>query len=179
MRRKVARCEGSWSLADTSGKLFPEELTPACVYRPPHAHLRPTSQVQDGRFTSYPSLLSHLTSMYLNTPVLALPVAKRQLPGPGLRSFHPLASSLPCDFHLLNLRTLQAEVSVPVRLWPVVPQTPPRPGPACWGAGLSPASMSPEQPRPPPTPRVCHPGRCLAFGGNCTHSAPQGFRLWP
>jgi len=67
------------------------------------------SEVQDGRSTSYPSLLSHLTSMYLNTPVLALPVAKRQLPGPSLRSFHPLASSLPCDFHLLNLRTLQAE----------------------------------------------------------------------
>ncbi|XP_027977987.1 alpha-mannosidase 2x isoform X2 [Eumetopias jubatus] len=66
-------------------------------------------EVQDGRSTSYPSLLSHLTSMYLNTPVLALPVAKRQLPGPSLRSFHPLASSLPCDFHLLNLRTLQAE----------------------------------------------------------------------
>lgn len=74
---------------------------------------RPTLQVQDGRTTSYPSLLSHLTSTYLNTPVLALPVAKRQLPGPGLRSFHPLASSLPCDFHLLNLRTLQAEVSTP------------------------------------------------------------------
>ncbi|KAF0876221.1 MA2A2 mannosidase, partial [Crocuta crocuta] len=67
------------------------------------------SEVQDGHTTSYPSLLSHLTSTYLNTPVLALPVAKRQLPGPGLRSFHPLDSSLPCDFHLLNLRTLQAE----------------------------------------------------------------------
>ncbi|XP_072806896.1 alpha-mannosidase 2x isoform X4 [Vicugna pacos] len=66
-------------------------------------------EVQDGLSTSYPSLLSHLTSMYLNTPVLALPVAKRQLPGPALRSFHPLASSVPCDFHLLNLRTLQAE----------------------------------------------------------------------
>ncbi|KAM8957708.1 alpha-mannosidase 2x isoform 4-T4 [Lycaon pictus] len=66
-------------------------------------------EVQDGHTSSYPSLLSHLTSMYLNIPVFALPVAKRQLPGPGLRSFHPLASSLPCDFHLLNLRTLQAE----------------------------------------------------------------------
>ncbi|KAL0612654.1 Alpha-mannosidase 2x [Plecturocebus cupreus] len=51
----------------------------------------------------------HLTSMYLNTPALALPVARMQLPGPGLCSFHPLASSLPCDFHLLNLHTLQAE----------------------------------------------------------------------
>uniref|UniRef100_G1PC04 Alpha-mannosidase n=1 Tax=Myotis lucifugus TaxID=59463 RepID=G1PC04_MYOLU len=66
------------------------------------------SEVSDGHSTSYPSLLSHMTSVYLNAPVLALPVAKRQ-PPPGLRSFHPLASSLPCDFHLLNLRTLQAE----------------------------------------------------------------------
>lgn len=138
MRWEVASWDGSWSLPDTSGKLFPEELTRARVYRPPHVHLGPTSQVQDGRSTSYPSLLSHLTSMYLNTPVLALPVAKRQLPGPGLRSFHALAASLPCDFHLLNLRTLQAEVSILVRLSPGVPQTPPRPSPACWGAGLPP-----------------------------------------
>lgn len=66
-------------------------------------------EVREGSSASFPSLLSHLTSMYLNTPVLALPVARRQAPGPALRSFHPLASSLPCDFHLLNLRTLQAE----------------------------------------------------------------------
>lgn len=65
--------------------------------------------------TSYPSLLSHLTSMYLNTPPLVLPVAKRQGTSPTLHSFHPLASPLPCDFHLLNLRTFPAEVSVPVR----------------------------------------------------------------
>ncbi|XP_017921593.1 PREDICTED: alpha-mannosidase 2x isoform X3 [Capra hircus] len=66
-------------------------------------------EVREGSSASFPSLLSHLTSMYLNTPVLALPVARRQAPGPALRSFHPLASSLPCDFHLLNLRTLPAE----------------------------------------------------------------------
>uniref|UniRef100_A0A8C5V3F7 Mannosidase alpha class 2A member 2 n=1 Tax=Microcebus murinus TaxID=30608 RepID=A0A8C5V3F7_MICMU len=67
------------------------------------------SEVQDGRSVSYPSLLSHLTSVHLNSPALALPVARQPPPGPGLRSFHPLASSLPCDFHLLNLRSLQAE----------------------------------------------------------------------
>uniref|UniRef100_A0A8C5JVT4 Alpha-mannosidase n=1 Tax=Jaculus jaculus TaxID=51337 RepID=A0A8C5JVT4_JACJA len=71
------------------------------------------SEVQDDHSTSYPSLLSHLTSMYLNTPPLVLPVAKRQLPGPSLRSFRPLASILPCDFHLLNLRTLAAEDTSP------------------------------------------------------------------
>ncbi|XP_057575906.1 alpha-mannosidase 2x isoform X1 [Hippopotamus amphibius kiboko] len=74
-----------------------------------HSSRSGNQEVQDGPSTSYPSLLSHLTSMYLNTPVLALPVAKRQPPGPALRSFCPLAASLPCDFHLLNLRTLQAE----------------------------------------------------------------------
>uniref|UniRef100_A0A4X2KH64 Alpha-mannosidase n=1 Tax=Vombatus ursinus TaxID=29139 RepID=A0A4X2KH64_VOMUR len=67
------------------------------------------NKVQDGRPTSFPSLLSHLTSMHLNTPVMALPVAREQPGGPTLRSFQPLASSLPCDIHLLNLRTLQAE----------------------------------------------------------------------
>nr|KAF6399330.1 mannosidase alpha class 2A member 2 [Molossus molossus] len=67
------------------------------------------SEVSEGHSTSYPSLLSHLTSMHLNAPALALPVARRQPPAPALRSFHPLAFSLPCDFHLLNLRTLQAE----------------------------------------------------------------------
>ncbi|PNI42893.1 MAN2A2 isoform 24, partial [Pan troglodytes] len=74
-----------------------------------HSSRSGNREVQDSHSTSYPSLLSHLTSMYLNAPALALPVARTQLPGPGLRSFHPLASSLPCDFHLLNLRTLQAE----------------------------------------------------------------------
>ncbi|PNI42892.1 MAN2A2 isoform 23, partial [Pan troglodytes] len=37
------------------------------------------SEVQDSHSTSYPSLLSHLTSMYLNAPALALPVARTQL----------------------------------------------------------------------------------------------------
>ena len=113
------------------------------------ARPRPVLQVREGASASFPSLLSHLTSMYLNTPVLALPVARRQAPGPALRSFHPLASSLPCDFHLLNLRTLQAEVSVrfsagssewtlPLSIQPYLPgrgaalpvspaETPPRP----------------------------------------------------
>ncbi|XP_040113420.1 alpha-mannosidase 2x isoform X3 [Oryx dammah] len=74
-----------------------------------HSSRNRNREVRESSSASFPSLLSHLTSMYLNTPVLALPVARRQAPGPTLRSFHPLASSLPCDFHLLNLRTLQAE----------------------------------------------------------------------
>lgn len=70
-------------------------------------------EVQQERSTSYPSLLSHMTSMYLNTPPLVLPVAKREGTSPTLHSFHPLASPLPCDFHLLNLRMLPAEDTLP------------------------------------------------------------------
>ncbi|XP_016853768.1 alpha-mannosidase 2x isoform X2 [Anolis carolinensis] len=67
-------------------------------------------EVQDGQATSFPSLLSHMTSMYLNTEVLALPLAQEKKPSPSaLRPFAPLAALLPCDLHLLNLRTLQGE----------------------------------------------------------------------
>lgn len=69
----------------------------------------PGSEAREDPSTSFPSLLSHLTSAHLNGPVLALPVAPQPLPGPALRSFLPLAAALPCDIHLLNLRTLQAE----------------------------------------------------------------------
>ncbi|NXU52428.1 MA2A2 mannosidase, partial [Turnix velox] len=66
------------------------------------------SKVQDGRPISFPSLLSHLTSMHLNAEVLLMPVLQEK-PPPSLRSFLPLSAPLPCDFHILNLRTLQAE----------------------------------------------------------------------
>ncbi|XP_036008561.1 alpha-mannosidase 2x isoform X2 [Mus musculus] len=75
--------------------------------------MSPEVHQEQERSTSYPSLLSHLTSMYLSTPPLVLPVAKRQGTSPALRSFHPLASPLPCDFHLLNLRMLPAEDTLP------------------------------------------------------------------
>ncbi|XP_061856078.1 alpha-mannosidase 2x isoform X2 [Colius striatus] len=67
------------------------------------------NKVQDGRPISFPSLLSHITSMHLNAEVLVMPVAQGKLAPPALRSFMPLAATLPCDFHILNLRTLQAE----------------------------------------------------------------------
>ncbi|XP_042526366.1 alpha-mannosidase 2x isoform X1 [Dipodomys spectabilis] len=79
------------------------------------------SEVRDELSSSYPSLLSHLTSAFLNTPVLTLPVAGSRVSSPALHPFRPLASALPCDFHLLNLRTLSAEVSVLPR-----PAPPPR-----------------------------------------------------
>lgn len=83
-------------------------------------------QVPEPLTTSYPSLLSHLTAAHLSAPVQALPVALGQTPGPSLRSFHPLGSPLPCDFHLLNLRSLPAEVS-PAMPTPT-PEGPGQPG---------------------------------------------------
>lgn len=59
--------------------------------------------------TSFPSLLSHLTSSILNHEVLALPVLPKKRGVPPLQTFVPLQNSLPCDFHLLNLRSIQSQ----------------------------------------------------------------------
>lgn len=67
--------------------------------------------MQDGHPISFPSLLSHITSMHLNAEALVMPVAQEKSAPPALRSFMPLSTTLPCDFHILNLRMLQAEVS--------------------------------------------------------------------
>ncbi|KAF6125623.1 mannosidase alpha class 2A member 1 [Phyllostomus discolor] len=65
---------------------------------------------EDKKPVSYPSLLSHITSSFLNHPFLTMtekiPVPTLQLLG----EFSPLLSSLPCDIHLLNLRTIQSKV---------------------------------------------------------------------
>ncbi|PIO23856.1 hypothetical protein AB205_0171750, partial [Aquarana catesbeiana] len=58
---------------------------------------------------SFPSLLSHVTSMHLNYELLVMPVTNEKGGGPALKSFLPLSATLPCDIHILNLRTLQAE----------------------------------------------------------------------
>ncbi|XP_074862541.1 alpha-mannosidase 2x isoform X3 [Carettochelys insculpta] len=70
---------------------------------------RTANKVQDSRPVSFPSLLSHITSMHLNAEVLVMPVAQEKPAPPALHSFWPLAAAVPCDFHILNLRTLQAE----------------------------------------------------------------------
>ncbi|KAL2300890.1 hypothetical protein Nmel_013784 [Mimus melanotis] len=72
------------------------------------SHVQAT-HVQDERPISFPSLLSHITSVHLNAEALVMPVALEKPALPALRSFVPLATTLPCDFHILNLRTLQAE----------------------------------------------------------------------
>uniref|UniRef100_A0A670YZF1 Alpha-mannosidase n=1 Tax=Pseudonaja textilis TaxID=8673 RepID=A0A670YZF1_PSETE len=69
------------------------------------------NKAQENQPTSFPSLLSHITSMHLNAEVLTMPLVQEKLPPPALRSFAPFSITVPCDFHLLNLRTLQGEVS--------------------------------------------------------------------
>uniref|UniRef100_A0AAY4BHU5 Alpha-mannosidase n=1 Tax=Denticeps clupeoides TaxID=299321 RepID=A0AAY4BHU5_9TELE len=62
---------------------------------------------------SFPSITSHMTSAYLNHEVLALPVLPKKRGVPPLQTFAPLAGTLPCDFHLLNLRSVQNQVTTP------------------------------------------------------------------
>uniref|UniRef100_A0A8C3B5H9 Alpha-mannosidase n=1 Tax=Cyclopterus lumpus TaxID=8103 RepID=A0A8C3B5H9_CYCLU len=61
--------------------------------------------------TSFPSILSHMTNYFLNHKVLALPVLPKRRGIPPLQTFAPLKSNLPCDFHLLNLRSIQSQVT--------------------------------------------------------------------
>uniref|UniRef100_A0A4W6EGH1 Alpha-mannosidase n=1 Tax=Lates calcarifer TaxID=8187 RepID=A0A4W6EGH1_LATCA len=57
----------------------------------------------------FPSILSHMTNAILNHEVLALPVLPKRRGIPPLQTFAPLKSILPCDFHLLNLRSIQSQ----------------------------------------------------------------------
>lgn len=57
----------------------------------------------------YASLQSNLVSLHLLHPVHVLPLAastNSSIAAAFLPAFHPLRSGLPCDVHLLNLRTL-------------------------------------------------------------------------
>uniref|UniRef100_A0A8C7DXU8 mannosyl-oligosaccharide 1,3-1,6-alpha-mannosidase n=1 Tax=Oncorhynchus kisutch TaxID=8019 RepID=A0A8C7DXU8_ONCKI len=59
---------------------------------------------------SYPSLLSHVSSLYLNHPLISMAVST-EAQSLSLSAFTPLASSLPCDIHLVNLRSIQSKVN--------------------------------------------------------------------
>uniref|UniRef100_H3A005 Alpha-mannosidase n=1 Tax=Latimeria chalumnae TaxID=7897 RepID=H3A005_LATCH len=58
---------------------------------------------------SYPSILSHITSLYLNHPLIPM-VVNAQHKDTALTAFSPLVSSMPCDMHVVNLRTIQSKV---------------------------------------------------------------------
>uniref|UniRef100_A0A3Q2DSS8 mannosyl-oligosaccharide 1,3-1,6-alpha-mannosidase n=1 Tax=Cyprinodon variegatus TaxID=28743 RepID=A0A3Q2DSS8_CYPVA len=67
------------------------------------------NKMMDSATTSFPSVVSHATSALLNHQVLALPVLPKRRGVPPLQTFAPLKSALPCDVHLLNLRTIQSQ----------------------------------------------------------------------
>lgn len=67
------------------------------------------NKVVDSGPNIFPSLLSHMTSAMLNHEVLGLPVLPKKRGIPPLQTFSPLRSPLPCDFHLLNLRSIQIQ----------------------------------------------------------------------
>ncbi|XP_042638436.1 alpha-mannosidase 2 [Orycteropus afer afer] len=68
-----------------------------------------TNMEEEKQSVSYPSLLSHITSSFLNHPVFAM-TEKVSSPTPQLLGeFSLLLSSLPCDIHLVNLRTMQSK----------------------------------------------------------------------
>ena len=58
---------------------------------------------------AYLSLLSHVASLHLTQPVFAMPRSAKHAKDalPFLASFRPMATELPCEVHLVNLRTLQ------------------------------------------------------------------------
>ncbi|XP_026068253.1 alpha-mannosidase 2-like [Carassius auratus] len=57
---------------------------------------------------SYPSILSHMSFMYLNHPFISMAVSQRS-ENPSLTAYSPLSASFPCDMHLVNLRAIQSK----------------------------------------------------------------------
>ncbi|XP_076844380.1 alpha-mannosidase 2 isoform X2 [Brachyhypopomus gauderio] len=57
---------------------------------------------------SYPSLLSHISYMYLNHPLIQMATSVDSALHTTV-PYNPLTHSFPCDIHLVNLRTIQSE----------------------------------------------------------------------
>uniref|UniRef100_A0A5F8G2K0 Alpha-mannosidase n=1 Tax=Monodelphis domestica TaxID=13616 RepID=A0A5F8G2K0_MONDO len=64
---------------------------------------------EETKSVSYPSFLSHITSSFLNHQVITMTVNPDINIPHLLNEFSPLVSSMPCDIHLVNLRTIQAK----------------------------------------------------------------------
>uniref|UniRef100_A0A8B9QB19 mannosyl-oligosaccharide 1,3-1,6-alpha-mannosidase n=1 Tax=Apteryx owenii TaxID=8824 RepID=A0A8B9QB19_APTOW len=58
---------------------------------------------------SFPSLLSHITSAFINHPVIPMTTYADSGVPEMLNTFSPLMSSMPCDMHIVNLRTIQSK----------------------------------------------------------------------
>ncbi|XP_053387159.1 alpha-mannosidase 2x-like [Mercenaria mercenaria] len=71
------------------------------------------------RATNFASLLGHQTSLQLIHPVFVIPAHNKHSSSfPRQSDFSPMHSELPCDVHLLNLRTMQNKDDGPDRLVP-------------------------------------------------------------
>uniref|UniRef100_A0A673LJJ2 Alpha-mannosidase n=1 Tax=Sinocyclocheilus rhinocerous TaxID=307959 RepID=A0A673LJJ2_9TELE len=67
------------------------------------------AQSEETAPNSYPSILSHMSYMYLNHPLISMAVSQRS-DAPSLIPYIPLSASFPCDMHLVNLRAIQSKV---------------------------------------------------------------------
>ncbi|CAL8375617.1 unnamed protein product [Arctogadus glacialis] len=76
---------------------------------PPATPSLPPLEMTDSGAPAFPSLLGHLTGAVLNHEVLALPVLPKKRGVPQLQTFCPLREPLPCDFHLVNLRSVVSQ----------------------------------------------------------------------
>ncbi|KAH0628122.1 hypothetical protein JD844_008886 [Phrynosoma platyrhinos] len=56
---------------------------------------------------SYPSLLSHITSSFINHPMILMVTYTDSGVPSLLNTFSPLMAPMPCDMHIVNLRTIQ------------------------------------------------------------------------
>uniref|UniRef100_A0A672KG04 Alpha-mannosidase n=1 Tax=Sinocyclocheilus grahami TaxID=75366 RepID=A0A672KG04_SINGR len=70
---------------------------------------RSSAQNEETAPYSYPSILSHMSYMYLNHPLISMAVDQRS-DNPSLTPYSPLSTSFPCDMHLVNLRAIQSKV---------------------------------------------------------------------
>ncbi|XP_051978697.1 alpha-mannosidase 2-like [Xyrauchen texanus] len=57
---------------------------------------------------SYPSILSHMSYMYLNHPLVSMATSLDSA-ALSLTPYNPLRTSFPCDIHLVNLRAIQSK----------------------------------------------------------------------
>ncbi|XP_051529758.1 alpha-mannosidase 2-like isoform X1 [Myxocyprinus asiaticus] len=57
---------------------------------------------------SYPSMLSHMSFMYLNHPLISMATSLDSATL-SLTPYNPLSTSFPCDIHLVNLRAIQSK----------------------------------------------------------------------
>ncbi|XP_068781160.1 alpha-mannosidase 2 isoform X1 [Struthio camelus] len=64
---------------------------------------------EDKSSVSFPSLLSHITSAFINHPVIPMTIYADSGVPEMLNTFSPLMSSMPCDMHVVNLRTIQSK----------------------------------------------------------------------